>query len=372
MRFVVSTSALLNKLTLVNGVIGSNSVLPILEYFLFDIRNSTMTITATDLETSMKTDLDVDAKEDGRIAIPARMLLDTLKTLPEQPLTFSFDESTFAIEISSQTGKYKLAGDNPDEYPKIPVEEDSEEVELPADVLFKAINHTLFAVSNDELRPAMTGVYFQLEPDAMTFVATDASKLVKYVRKDVKASSVANFIVPRKALNLLKSSLAGSETRVIVRFNQNNAFFRFDDTQLICRLVDAKYPDYNAVIPLNNENHLTVDRHDFLNTLKRVSIFANKTTYQVVLTMSGSEMQIATQDLDFSNEADERLECSYEGDDLEIGFNARYLIEMLGVLQTVDVRMDMSTPTRAGILFPTESDEHEELLMLVMPVMLNS
>ena len=245
-------------------------------------------------------------------------------------------------------------------------------MELPADVLFKAINHTLFAVSNDELRPAMTGVYFQLEPDAMTFVATDASKLVKYVRKDVKASSVANFIVPHKALNLLKSSLAGSETRVIVRFNQNNAFFRFDDTQLICRLVDAKYPDYNAVIPLNNENHLTVDRHDFLNTLKRVSIFANKTTYQVVLSMSGSEMQISTQDLDFSNEADERLECSYEGDDLEIGFNARYLIEMLGVLQTVDVRMDMSTPTRAGILYPTESDEHEDLLMLVMPVMLNS
>lgn len=371
MRFVVSTTQLLKKLQLISGVISTNTVLPILEDFLFDIKGGKIRIYATDLETSMSTELEAEAKEDGRIAIPAKILLDTLKTLPEQPLTFSFDEKTFGIEISSSTGKYKLAGENPEDFPKIPTADDAAEVEIPAEVLGRAINQTLFAVSNDELRPAMTGVFFQLQPDGMTFVSTDASKLVKYKRTDVSATEATSFIVPKKALQLLKGSLPSDDQRVNIQYNAANAFFGFNETRLICRLVDAKYPDYNAVIPADNENLLTVNRIDFLNTLKRVSIFSNKTTYQCVLNISGTELKVSSQDLDFSNEAFERLTCTYDGDDLEIAFNARFLIEMLGVLETDEIKVELSAPTRAGILVPGEVEEGEQLLMLVMPVMLN-
>ena len=372
MRFVVSTTQLLRKLQLIGGVISSNTVLPILEDFLFDIKKGKVTVFATDLETSMSTELEVEAKESGRIAIPAKILMDTLKTLPEQPLTFAYDEKTFAVEISSSTGKYKLAGENPEDFPKIPTPEDATEVNVPSEVLGKAITQTLFAASNDELRPAMTGVFFQMEPDGMTFVATDASKLVKYVRKDVSVEKASSFIVPKKALQLLKGSLPGEETQVAVSYNASNAFFVFKDTQLICRLVDAKYPDYNAVIPADNSNILTLGRVDFLNTLRRVSIFSNKTTHQCVLSISGNEIKVSSQDLDFSNEAFERMACTYDGDDLEIAFNARFLIEMLGVLETEEVKMELSTPTRAGILVPGIVEENEQLVMLVMPVMLNA
>jgi DNA polymerase-3 subunit beta len=298
--------------------------------------------------------------------------MDTLKTLPEQPLTFSFDEKTYVVEISSSTGKYKLAGENPDDFPKTPLAEDANDTSIASDVLQRAIAQTLFAVSNDELRPAMTGVFFQLQPDGLTFVATDASKLVKYKRTDIVSEESTSFIVPKKALQLLKGSLPSEVTRVAISYNSSNAFFSFNDTQLICRLVDAKYPDYNAVIPVDNQNILTLGRVDFLNTLKRVSIFSNKTTHQCVLNISGSELKVSSQDLDFSNEAFERLNCSYNGDDLEIAFNARFLIEMLSVLENEEVKLELSTPTRAGILVPAEPEENEVLLMLVMPVMLNT
>ncbi|MBL6875185.1 MAG: DNA polymerase III subunit beta [Chitinophagales bacterium] len=371
MRFVVSTTQLLKKLQMISGVISSNTVLPILEDFLFDIKDGKIKVFATDLETSMSTEIEAESKESGKIAIPAKILLDTLKTLPEQPLTFSFDEKNFGIEISSSTGKYKLAGENPEDFPKIPTAEDSSEVEIPSEILGRAITQTLFAVSNDELRPAMTGVYFQLQPDGMTFVSTDASKLVKYKRSDMVSKDPASFIVPKKALQLLKGSLPAEDTQVVVSYNSSNAFFNFSNTKLICRLVDAKYPDYNAVIPVDNDNLLTLNRIDFLNTLKRVSIFSNKTTYQCVLNISGTELKVSSQDLDFSNEAFERINCTYDGDDLEIAFNARFLIEMLGVLETDEIKIELSSATRAGILVPGQVEEGEQLLMLVMPVMLN-
>lgn len=372
MRFVVSTTQLLKKLQLISGVISTNTVLPILEDFLFDIKDGKINVFATDLETSMTTQLEVEAKENGKIAIPAKILMDTLKTLPEQPLTFSFDEKTFVVEISSSTGKYKLAGENPDDFPKTPLAEDANDTSIASDVLQRAIAQTLFAVSNDELRPAMTGVFFQLQPDGLTFVATDASKLVKYKRTDIVSEESTSFIVPKKALQLLKGSLPSDLTRVAISYNSSNAFFSFNETQLICRLVDAKYPDYNAVIPVDNQNILTLGRVDFLNTLKRVSIFSNKTTHQCVLNISGSELKVSSQDLDFSNEAFERLNCSYTGEDIEIAFNARFLIEMLSVLEIEEVKLELSTPTRAGILVPAEPEENEVLLMLVMPVMLNT
>lgn len=372
MRFIVSTSALLKHLQAISGALSSNTVLPILENFLFEIHDGSLQIAATDLQTSMSTSLQVEAKDSGKIAIPSRILIDTLKTLPEQPVTFTINKENFGIEISAGDGKYKLAGEDGDDFPKIPVIENAASVSLPADVLNNAITKTLFAVSNDELRPNMTGVFCQMDGGEIIFVATDAHKLVRYKRKDVTVDSAASFIIPKKALTLLKNTLPDDDSAVSVDYNASNAFFKFGQLQLICRLIDEKYPDYEAVIPTNNPNKLTVDRSQFLSCLKRVVIYSNKTTHQVRLKISGSELHISSEDPDFSNEAHERLTCQYEGEDLEIGFNARFLIDMLGTLDSDEVMLEMSTPNRAGLIIPTNQDEQEDILMLVMPVMLNN
>lgn len=372
MKFVASTTGLLKQLQQISGVIGSSSVLPILENFLFEIKDGVLTVYATDLETSMSTTLQIEAKQDGRVAIPAKILLDTLKTLPEQPLTFTVNEDNYGIEITSENGKYKLAGENGDDFPKIPVAEDVTSLHMPAEVLANAITKTLFAVSNDELRPAMTGVFVQLDNEGTTFVATDAHKLVRYKRTDAVSESASSFIIPKKALNLLKSTLPADNTTVDISYNNSNAFFNFNNLKLICRLIDARYPDYNAVIPTNNTSRLTIGRTDLLNSLRRIAIYSNKTTNQVILKITGSELQISAQDLDFSNEANERLNCTYEGADIEIGFNAKFLIEILNVQESDDVIFELSGPTRAGIILPGEKDDNEDILMLVMPVMLNT
>ncbi len=372
MKFIVSTSSLLRNLQMVNGVISTNTVLPILEDFLFSIEENSLTISGTDLETSITTTMDIESREGGKVAIPARILVDYLKTLPEQPLTISVDEETYAVDITTDRGKYKLNGENGSDFPRIPAADNVSQITLPSGVLQKAINKTLFAVSNDELRPQMTGVYFQLNDEGITFVATDAHKLVRYKRLDGKADSSTSFIVPKKALNILKSNLPGEQAQVNISYNSSNAFFSFNNVQLICRLIDARYPDYTAVIPTDNPNKVSINRADFLNTLRRVMIFSNKTTHQVILKLNGNQMGVSAQDLDFANEANEQLDCQYDGEDMEIGFNARFLLEMLNAMDNEEVQLELSTPTRAGILLPTETDEGEDLLMLVMPVMLNS
>lgn len=372
MRFIVSTSTLLKQLQAVSGALSSSTVLPILENFLFRIQDGNLTISATDLQTSMTTSLPVETQENGRIAIPSRILLETLKSLPEQPVTFSVDDKTFGVEIKAGDGNYKLSGENGEDFPKIPTVENASSVNLPASVLAEAINKTIFAVSNDELRPAMTGVYCQLSPQHFTFVATDAHKLVRYRRKDAHSEKATSFIMPKKALNLLKSSLPSEDVDVSVEYNSTSAFFKFGNINLVCRLIDERYPDYDAVIPLNNPNKLTIDRLSFLGSLSRVAIYANKTTHQVRLKIEGTELNISSEDIDFSNEAHEKLNCAYEGENIEIGFNARFLIEMLRNLSCEEVSLEMSTPNRAGLLLPQGGDENEEVLMLVMPVMLNS
>lgn len=372
MRFIVSTSTLLKQLQSISGASSSSTVLPILENFLFEIKDNELTISATDLQTSMVTRLQIEAKEEGKVAMPSKILIETLKTLPDQPVAFSVDTTTLAIEISAGDGKYKLSGENAEDFPKIPVIEDETHVLLQANVLSEAINKTIFAVSNDELRPAMSGVYVQLADRAITFVATDAHKLVRYRRTDVSVEHETSLILPKKALNLLKSSLPSDETEVKMVYNNTNAFFSFGQVSLICRLIDERYPDYEAVIPQHNPNKLTVDRASFLNSLRRIVIFANKTTHQVRLKISGSELHISAEDLDFSNEAHERLSCQYDGDDMEIGFNARFLVEMLNNLSSEEVSIEMSTANRAGLLFPAVKADQEEILMLVMPVMLNN
>lgn len=372
MKFSVSSTDLLKRLQVVNGAIASNPVLPILEDFLFEIKDSALTISGSDLETSITTSLEVsDASEDFAIAIPAKILLDTLKGLPEQPISFNIDEKTFGIEITSAVGKYKLVGENGTDFPRIPVPDDVEVVTMEGVTLLEAISNTLFATSTDELRPAMNGVYVQLGVNMITFVATDAHKLVKASYSNVKSEINNSFILPKKALNLLKSTVAAA-TDVKVSFNNTNAFFSFDSVQMACRLIDSKYPDYNTVIPVDNPFKLAINRVDLLGSLKRVIIFSNKTTNQVILNLVDNGLTISSQDLDFSNEATEQLSCSYDGDPMAIGFNAKFLIEMLSVLGSKEVTFELSTPSRAGILVPSEGNDNEDVLMLVMPVMLSN
>jgi DNA polymerase-3 subunit beta len=375
MKFVVSSSALLKQLQTVGGVLNTNNTLPILDNFLFEINASELTISASDLETTMVTKLTLEneAKEGGTVAIPAKLLLDTLKTFPEQPLNFSIDDQSFAIEISSDYGKYKLTGYNGDEFPKTPSLEAPSKVGISAAILSRAINKTIFATGNDELRPVMSGVFCELSEESLRFVATDAHKLVRYTRTDSKSDKGAAFILPKKPLNLLKGILASVDADVAIEYNESNAAFSFDNIHLVCRLIDGKYPNYEAVIPTANPNRLTVDKGSFLGSIKRVSIFANKTTHQVRLKISGSELAISAEDLDFANEANERLTCSYEGEDIEIGFNSRFLIEMLNNIDSNDVVIEMSAPNRAGIILPSDAgSDGEDMLMLVMPVMLNN
>lgn len=372
MRFIVSTSVLLKQLQVISGASSSSTVLPILENFLFEIKDNMLTISATDLQTSMVTSLPIEAKEEGRVAMPSKILIDTLKTLPDQPVAFFVDTKTLTIEISAGDGKYKLSGENADDFPKIPVVDNVSTVKLAASILAEAINKTIFSVSNDELRPAMSGVLVQLNEQNITFVSTDAHRLVRYRRTDVGTEKSASIILPKKALTLLKSSLPSDETIVSIEYNNTNAFFQFGNINLICRLVDERYPDYEAVIPQVTPNKLTVDRSLFLNILRRVVIFANKTTHQVRLKINGSELNISAEDLDFSNEAHERLSCQFEGEDMEIGFNAKFLVEMLNNLNCEEVVLEMSSPNRAGLLLPAVKADNEDILMLVMPVMLNN
>src|SRR4029079_7385146 len=344
---------------------------PILEDFLFEVEKNKLTVVATDLETVMRVQLDIEAKDSGKVCIPAKILIDSLKNIADQPLTFNIDKN-FSIEITSDNGKYKVMGENPDNFPKEPSADDTTSFTMTTSALLTAINKTLFAVSNDDLRPAMTGVFFELDKKGVQFVATDAHRLVRYKRKDASSPKTDSFIVPRKPLNLLKAAIPSNEDEITLSYNSNHLFVKHGTTQMSCRLIDARFPDYKVVIPTDNPYRLTVNRTDFQNALRRVSVFSNKSTNQVALTITGSELQLAAQDVDFSFEGNERMTCRYDGDDLQIAFNAKFLIEMLNAADTEDITIDLSTPTKAGIVKPTETEKNEVLLMLVMPLMLNS
>jgi DNA polymerase-3 subunit beta len=370
MKFIVSSSQLLKQLQHIAGVINANTVLPILEDFLFEVEKGKLTVVATDLETVMKIHLEIEARDSGRICIPAKILIDSLKNLPDQPLTFTIDKN-FGVEITSDNGKYKVMGENPDNFPKEPAAKDTNMFTMSSSALVTAINKTLFAVSNDDLRPAMTGVFFELDPKGITFVATDAHRLVRYRKTDVSCPQKDTFIVPKKPLNLLKSALPDNEDELKVSYNSNHLFIDHGTTELVCRLIDARFPDYKVVIPAENPYKMTVSRSDFQNALRRVSVFSNKSTNQVALSITGAELQLAAQDIDFSFEGNERMNCRYEGEDIQIAFNAKFLIELLNATDSSEVVMELSTPTKAGILTPVEKEENEELLMLAMPLMLN-
>jgi len=372
MKFIVSSSYLLKNLQILGGIINNNNTLPILDNFLFNLDGKSLTVSASDLETTISSKLKVESTEKGNVCIPARLLLDTLKTFPEQPLTFTIEENNI-IEISSDHGKYALAYASGDEFPNAIELKDPSVTVMNGNILSTAISKTIFAAGNDDLRPVMSGVFFQFSEDSLTFVATDAHKLVKYTRQDLKASQNAEFIMPKKPLNLMKTILAGSEDEVNIEYNESNAKFTFNSTEMVCRLIDGKYPNYEAVIPKENPNKLNIDRNQFLNSVRRVSIFSNKTTHQIRLKIAGAELNVSAEDIDYSNKADERLTCGYQGDDMEIGFNSRFLTEMLSNLNSDEILLEMSLPNRAGILTPSDGlDEGESIIMLVMPVMLNN
>ncbi|HLW30939.1 MAG TPA: DNA polymerase III subunit beta [Aequorivita sp.] len=372
MKFIVSSSYLLKHLQVLGGILNTNNTLPILDNFLFSLDNNKLTVSASDLETTISSILDVESTEKASVCVPARLLLETLKTFAEQPLTFTVEDNN-TIEISSSHGKYALAYANADDFPNAVELKDPSSTVIQADVLATAISKTIFASGNDDLRPVMSGVFFQFSTENLIFVATDAHKLVRYTRDDISSAQTAEFIMPKKPLNLLKSILGGSEEEVVIEYNESNAKFLFDNTEMICRLIDGKYPNYEAVIPKENPNKLVIDRNQFLNSVRRVSIFSSKTTHQIRLKIAGAELNISAEDIDYSNKAEERLTCDYQGDDMQIGFNSRFLTEMLNNLTSDEVSLEMSLPNRAGILTPVDGlDEGETVTMLVMPVMLNN
>lgn len=370
MRFEVSSSELLKQLNIGSGAIGANPVLPVMEDFLFHVEKNVLTITSTNLETTIITQLDVTADEDGVIAIPAKILLDTIKALPEQPLTITADEQN-GVKILSAFGVYKLSGDAADDFPTPPEEDDVESLTMNSKKIQKGITNTIFATSNDELRLAMTGVLIQIDFTKLHFVATDAHKLVKYTVGNLNTDITRSLIIPKKGLNLVKNALT-EECEVSISFNKANIFFSFGRTKIVCRLIDAKYPEYNAVIPVENPLEAVINRKDFLNSLRRIAIYANKSTNQVILNLTEKSMTISAQDLDFSNEATEQLTCSFNGDAMTIGFNAKIFSEMLSVMENEEVKLQLSTPSRPGLIVPTEDEPGETLLMLVMPVMMGN
>lgn len=372
MKFIVNSSVLLRHLSYIDGVVVAKPIIPILNNFLFDIKDGVLTIHSTDLETTMSTSIKVDAKEDVSIAIPSKTTLELLKTLSDQPLAFSINEEKGSVEIKYESGRFKLTAQKGDEFPKTPEVEGASTFDIGAKVLQRAINKSVFATSSDELRLNLTGVYLQLFKNNITFVATDANRLVRFTRNDIKAAAEETLILPKKALNLLKSCLPNDETVVKVNFNRQNAYFQIGDVSLICRLIDEKYPDYKAVIPTENPNKLTIDRGEFLMAVKRVSITSNKTTHQIRLKLVGSDLTISAEDIDFENESQEKLTCSYVGEDMEIGFNSKYLLEMLNNMDAPQIVLELSQPNRAGVIVPAAQETDEELLMLIMPMMLNN
>ncbi len=380
MKFIVNSQVLYKQLQSISGVVTTkNNTVPIISCFLFHLDQGELTVRTTDLDTTMVLKIEVEtASLEGmnEIAIQAKLLLDTLKALDDVPLTISVDDATYAVTVASGNGTYNLAGMDATVFPAMPQIEETARVVMPASALVSAINKTEFAASNDTMRQQMTGIYCQLTPEGSTFVATDAHKLVRYKRNDAKSDEVAEFIFPHNPILLVTRILEDrrEDFDVTLDFNRTNVAITFDNMYIACRLVDGKYPNFEAAIPKENPNRLTIDRVSFLNTLRRISLFSNKANYQVRLSLDETELTISAEDMDFANKAKESLPCEYNGEKMDIGFNARFLIEMISNLNTEHILIEMSSPSRAGIIFPVNENEEgepvENVLMLVMPLML--
>lgn len=371
MKFIISSSILLKQLSSLSGLFGSGGVLPVLENVLFELDKSNLKLSATDLETSMSITVNAESTDRGSVAIPGKLLLDTLKTFPDQPLTFSIDLKKSAVEILTDSGKYKLVGHQEGDFPNPAQLEKPSSIEMDSETLIRAIDHTLFAVSNDELRPMMCGVFININSDRTVFVSTDAHKLVRYTRDDIKSKSEASYIIPKKPLSLLKALLG--QNKVKIEHNATNVSFDFAGVSIVTKLIDAKYPNYEAVIPKENVNKLIISRLELLSSIRRVAVFSNRNTHQVKLSIKSKSMAITAEDLDFSNEAAESIKCDYNGQPMEIGFNSKFLVEILSCIDTDEVMIELGSPNKAGLIRPVTEDKKskEDILMIVMPVMIN-
>lgn len=373
MKFVVSSATLLSHLQAISRVINSKNTLPILDCFLLELDGNVLTITAADNETRLETKVEVNSSEGaGSLAVNSKNLLDPLRELPDQPLTFDVNDETLEVFIYYHNGKYNFVGLKGNEYPKPKELKDSAIVlNIPAETLFNGINRTVFATADDELRPVMNGIYFDITADDLTFVASDGHKLVRVIHKDVKGDGRSSFILPKKPANLLRTLLPKESGTVELKFDENNAYITMSNFVMICRFVEGRYPNYNSVIPQNNPNHVTLDRLALLNALKRVSVFSNPASSLVKLQLSEDKIVVSAQDIDFLTSAEEVIPCQYNGSVMNIGFKAVFLIDMLNNIPSADVKIELSDPSRAGIILPAENEENEDMLTLLMPMMLN-
>jgi len=376
MKFVVSSIDLLNHLQALSRVISSKNTLPILDNFLLKLDGKTLEITASDLETTMITTIELDnTSGSGMIAIPAKLITDSLREFPDQPLTFTIDTESYAITISSENGQFSVVGQHGEDFPLLPrIKTDrSVSLKISASSFISGINSTLFATADDELRPVMNGIFLEISTSDMTFVASDAHKLVRYKRKDVQSEAASSFILPKKPAGLLKNLLGKGQDIVSIDFDDKNAFFQLPSYRIVCRLVEGNYPSYNSVIPVNNPNKLLIDRVKLLNTVRRVSVFSNQASNLVRLSLKGNRLTVSAQDIDFSTSAVEELACQYNGDPLDIGFKSTFMVEILSNIQSSDVSIELSDASRAGLFIPFGSEnDQEDVLMLLMPMMINT
>ncbi len=375
MKFVVSSSDLFGHLQSISKVIAAKNSLPILDNFLFDLEGKKLSITASDLETTIVTGMELEnVEEEGKIAIPAKILLDTLKEFSEQPLTFEINTENFSISIQTEYGKYSITGQNPEDFPVMPrISSDKHTFKCSASLLLNGITKTSFAAAEDEYRPVMTGIYCDIAADSITFVASDAHKLVRYKRIDIKEADAGSFILSRKPASLLKTLLAKEgDNDIIVVYDDKHALFQLSNYKMVCRLLEGVYPSYQSIIPTNNPYKMIIDRVEWMNSLKRVSVYANQSTGLVKITLSNNQLIISAQDLDFSYSAFERLNCQYDGVEMDIGFKSVFLIEILANLSSTHVSLELTDPSRACLVIPVEKDiEGEDTLMLIMPLLVN-
>ncbi|GIV43146.1 MAG: DNA polymerase III subunit beta [Bacteroidia bacterium] len=372
MKFIVASQELLKKLSIVQDVIPSKSVLPIVYNAYFEVKNSELILIGTDLENSIQTALPVESEDNFNMAIPAKIIIDTLRSLPEQPLIFEYNPDTMTVEIKSSYGTYKVAAQDGNDFPKIPpISNTNASITVSLPVLSRIISKVIYAVSDDSMKPAMTGVFFDFKTSGASFVATDAQKLVRLNRSDITVSENFSFILPPKALKLLQKASAGIESVVKIDFNQSNAFFQFEENQIVCRLIDGKFPDYNSVIPMNSPNKAIINRKDLLSSLRRLDIFASKETHLGKLQFIGNTLKLTSEDIDFANQAEETINCLYEGEDMTIGFTLSLIMDLLANLDSDEIVMEMGNPTRAAVIMPSIQEENESILQIIMPIILN-
>jgi len=372
MKFIVSSTGLFSHLQAISRVINSKNSLPILDCFLLELTDGTLSITASDSETTLTTSIETNEYDaDGRFAVNSKTILDALKEIPEQPLTFEINEN-MEIMVKYQNGKYSLMGQNADEYPQATtLGSNAVHVSMGAMVLMNGINRALFATADDELRPVMNGVYFDITTEDITFVASDGHKLVRNKTFKAKGNEKAAFILPKKPATLLKNLLPKEMGDVQIDFDDRNAVFTLENYRMTCRLIEGRYPNYNSVIPQNNPHKATIDRTAFMSALKRVSVFSSAASSLIKLRLDMNTIQVSGQDIDFSTSAEETLMCQYEGNPMSIGFKSTFLIDILNNMSSQEIVMELADPSRAGVIVPIEQDVEEDLLMLLMPMMLN-